>query len=86
MSDYASDSLVLELYFEQPVVFNSLARSGEPTQLLIPIEGRHANGGYVFRGDKGAWWFGALRMADPAPLYAALSQMGLIVSNPQPSS
>lgn len=76
LADYDTDSLVLELYFDQPVIFNSIARTGEPTQLLIPIEGRHAGGGYVFRGAQGSWWHGAIRMADPAPLLNALQQMG----------
>lgn len=76
INDYATNSLVLELYFDTPVHFNTMARTGEPTQLLIPIEGRHADGGYVFRGARGEWWFGAVRMADPAPLYSALEQMG----------
>jgi hypothetical protein len=76
LDEYANESLVLELYFDAPLHFNLLVRTGEPTQLLIPIEGRHADGGYVFRGAQGEWWFGALRMADPAPLYAALQQMG----------
>ena len=76
LQDYATDALVLELYFDSPVHFNTQARLGEPTQLLIPIEGRHAGGGYVFRGAHGEWWFGAIRMADPTPLYTALQQMG----------
>lgn len=76
LADYDSDSLILELYFDQPVVFNGMARTGEPTQLLIPIDGRHANGNYVFRGAKGEWWYGAVRMADPAPLMSALHGMG----------
>lgn len=53
LSDYATKSLVLELHYDRPVIFNSLARTGEPTQLLIPIEGRHANAGYVFMGAQG---------------------------------
>ena len=68
MQDYATDALVVEIYFDRPIQFNTLARTGEPTQLLIPIDGRHADGRYVFRGDKGEWWFGAIRMADPSPL------------------
>lgn len=76
LTDYAEDSLVVELYFDQPVQFNTLARTGKPTQLLIPIDGRHAAGAYVFRGAQGEWWFGAVRMADPSPLYAVLQQMG----------
>lgn len=76
LEDYASDSFVVELYFDNPLKFNTLARTGEPTQLLIPIDGRHANGSYVFRGARGEWWFGAIRMADPSPLYTVLQQMG----------
>ncbi|MBE2198438.1 MAG: hypothetical protein IAE79_07480 [Anaerolinea sp.] len=82
---YATHSLVIELYFDQPVQFNTLARVGKPTQLLIPIEGTHADGGYVFRGENGAWWFGAIRMADPAPLYAALQHMGYTAAAWQPA-
>ncbi len=76
LADYAEDSLVVELYFDRPLQFNTLARTGDPTQLLIPIDGRHAAGAYVFRGAQGEWWFGAVRMADPTPLYTVLQQMG----------
>ena len=76
LADYAENSLVVELYFDKPLQFNTLARTGDPTQLLIPIEGRHAAGAYVFRGAAGEWWFGAVRMADPSPIYAVLQQMG----------
>ncbi|MBK8906055.1 MAG: hypothetical protein IPM53_33055 [Anaerolineaceae bacterium] len=76
LTDYAENSLVVELYFDKPLQFNTLARTGEPTQLLIPVDGRHAAGGYVFRGAQGEWWFGAVRMADPSPLYVVLQQMG----------
>ena len=74
--DYAEDSLVVELYFDRPLQFNTLARTGDPTQLLIPIDGRHAAGAYVFRGAQGEWWFGAVRMADPSSLYTVLQRMG----------
>ncbi len=80
LADYNNNSLVLELYFDQPVVFNTMARAGEPTQLLIPIEGRHADGGYVFRGAQGTWWHGALRMTNPTPLMSALAQLGYEVA------
>jgi hypothetical protein len=76
LSDYAEEGLIVELYFDKPLQFNTLARTGKPTQLLIPIEGRHAAGAYVFRGAQGAWWFGAIRMADPSPIYTVLQQMG----------
>lgn len=87
LADYDSQSLILELYFDKPVVFNSMARTGEPTQLLIPINGRHSDGNYVFRGAKGEWWYGAVRMADPDPLMSALQSMGYQTVNAgQPTS
>lgn len=79
LDDYTRDGVLMELYFNSPVEFNTLARAGRPTQLLIPIQGRHADGGYVFRGDNGRWWFGALRMEDPGPLSDALRQLGYSV-------
>jgi hypothetical protein len=85
LADYANSSLVLELYFDSPVVFNTAARTGKPTQLLIPIEGRHADGGLVFRGTNGEWWYGAVRMADAQPLLQALAQMGYMVAKSQPA-
>ena len=85
LNDYATDSLVMELHFDSPVVFNTAARTGKPTQLLIPIDGRHADGGLVFRGDKGEWWYGAVRMADPQPLMSALEQMGFLAAKTQPA-
>lgn len=85
LNDYDTDGLVLELYFDTPVQFNSIARLGNPTQLLIPLEGRHSEGGLVFRGDRGEWWYGAVRMANPLPLYAALQQIGYTVSANQPA-
>jgi hypothetical protein len=85
LEDYATNSVLLELYFDSPVVFDTVARTGEPTQLLIPIEGRHSLGGYVFRGAKGEWWFGAVRMADPHPLYSALEHLGIMAEANQPA-
>ena len=86
MSDYNSSSLIVELYYDSPVVFGGIARTGKPTQLLIPIEGRHAGGGYVFRGDKGEWWHGAVRMAEPEHLLQAMESLGYTVEANQPSS
>lgn len=76
LADYASEGLVLELYYDKPVIFNTMARTGKPTQLLIPIEGRHAGNGLAFLGGNGRWWVGAVRMADPSPLLTALAQLG----------
>lgn len=85
LADYQSSALVLQLLYDQPVNFQTLARTGRPTQLLIPIEGRHAGNGYFFRGDAGEWWYGAMRMGDPTPIYEALEQAGYTVLVPRPT-
>lgn len=85
LQDYETQSIVIELYYNSPVRINSIARIGEPTQFLIPIEGRHAAGKYVFRGNRGEYLAGALRMADSSPLISALSSMGIVVESVQPA-
>jgi hypothetical protein len=76
LAEYETNAVVMELYFDRPVDFHTQARIGEPTQMLIPLEGRHAGNGYIFLGARGEWWVGALRMADDSPLYTTLTQMG----------
>ena len=73
---YETNGVMLELYYDNPLNYRASFRVGEPTQLLVPVEGRHAGSDYFFRGDKGDWWFGAMRMANPEPLFTALSQLG----------
>jgi hypothetical protein len=84
LADYETDAVIMQLYFDQPVDFHSQARTGKPTQMLIPLEGRHAGNGYVFLGARGEWWIGAMRMADTSPLYTALAQMGYTVRQDTP--
>ena len=73
---YENEGVLLELYFDRPLKFHTTYRTGDPTQLLIPIEGRHAGNGYFFRGQEGEWWFGAMRMANPAELLDTMTEMG----------
>jgi hypothetical protein len=76
--EYQRSGTVLELYFTEPVNFHLPFNDGEPTALLIPLEGRHAGHGYVFRGKHGRWWAGQLNMRDPQPLWDALATLGYI--------
>ncbi len=78
LADYERRGVVLELYYEEPVDFYLPFDEGEPTALLIPIEGRHAGHGYVFRGGNGEWWARPLSMSDPQPIYDALVALGYI--------
>ncbi|MCA9934446.1 MAG: hypothetical protein H6662_13045 [Ardenticatenaceae bacterium] len=75
---YDNKGVLLELYYDNPINFHAAFRVGKPTQILIPIEGRHAGYDYFFRGDKGIWWFGAMRMADSLPLFQTLAELGYI--------
>ena len=79
---YKEAGVMLEIYFDRPVTFHTAYRAGEPTQILLPISGRHAGKGYFFRGAQGEWWFGAMRMADPMPIYRLMAEMGYNVDMP----
>lgn len=76
LEDYASKSVIMEVHYPRPISFNTPFRAGNPTELLIPIDGRHSGAGVFFRGQGGDWWFGGMRMANPLPLYTALGDIG----------
>jgi hypothetical protein len=74
--EYQRQGTIIELYFDEPVDFQLPFPDGNPTQLLMPIEGRLGGEGYVFRGRNGRWWAGQLTMSDPQPLYDVLAALG----------
>jgi hypothetical protein len=76
LAEYQHHGTLLELYFSAPVDFHLPFSDGKPTALLIPIKGRHAGHGYVFRGRDGKWWAGQMVMRDAQPLLDALSALG----------
>lgn len=76
LTDYNNTFTVMEIHYDQPIKFGTTFRTGEPTQLLIPITGRHAGAGLFFRGNADGWFYGALRMGDPMPLYTTLNELG----------
>jgi hypothetical protein len=78
LTAYQNQFTVLELYYDKPVDFHLPFNDGNPTQLLIPIEGRHAGHNYVFRGGNGQWWHRPLKMTDIQPIFNALSALGYI--------
>ena len=78
LEDYERRFTVLELYYDEPVDFHLPFDDGNPTALLIPIQGRHAGHGYVFRGGNGQWWHRPIQMTDPQPIFDALSALGYI--------
>jgi hypothetical protein len=78
LAEYQERGTILELYFDEPVDVHLPFDDGQPTALLIPIQGRHAGRGYVFRGKDGKWWVGQLVMSDSQPLLEALSTLGYV--------
>jgi hypothetical protein len=78
LEGYQHRFTVLELYYDEPVDFHLPFNDGQPTALLIPIQGRHAGHNYVFRGGNGEWWARPLKMTDIQPIYNALSVLGYI--------
>lgn len=77
---FEEQGVLLELFYDNPVTFHASFRVGKPTQLLIPIEGRHAGHDYFFRGAKGEWWFGAMRMTDSSALFSTLEELGYLTN------
>lgn len=78
LTEYQLRGIILELYFSEPVDFHLPFNDLQPTALLIPIEGRHAGHGFVFRGKNNKWLTGQMCMSDPQPLFDALSTLGYI--------
>ena len=78
LAEYEQSGVILEMYFDAPVDFHLPFDDGRPTALLIPIQGRHAGQGYVFRGKGGRWWAGQLVMSNPQPLLDALAMLGYV--------
>ncbi len=73
---YEDDGMMIELFYDRPLNFHATFRTGEPTKLLVPVNGRHADHDYFFRGGQGEWWFGAMRMADSTHLLNTLAELG----------
>ena len=76
IEDYESKSFVIEVHYPRPISFNTLFRTGNPTKILIPIEGRHSKDRLFFRGKRDEWWFGGMRMVTANPIYDVLNEVG----------
>lgn len=75
---YHEEELVLEVYYPEPVRFNTSVRLTGVNQLLIPIDATHDGQGYVFIGRDGQWRVGAMVMADDEALLATMSELGYL--------
>lgn len=75
---YAEEELVIESYYGQEISFNTRVRMNNITQLLIPLDGTHADRKYLFFGGRGNWLVGAMVMSDDTPLREAMHQLGYL--------
>lgn len=80
---YAEEELVIETYYGEPVSFNTRVRMNNVTQLLIPIDGTHADQKYLFFGGRGEWRVGAIVMNDDTPLRTAMKVLGYLAEEQQ---
>lgn len=72
---YHDLDLVIEVYYPEPIRFNTSARLTGITQILVPINGRHDGQGYAFMGTRTGYG-GPMVMADPSPLLEVLRTLG----------
>jgi hypothetical protein len=75
---YAEEELVIESYYGQEISFNTRVRMNNITQLLIPLDGTHADRNYLFFGGQGDWLVGAMVMSDDTPLRETMRQLGYL--------
>ena len=64
---------VVEFFYDQDLDFHVPFQAGNPTHLLFPIEGAHADRGWFFRGSHGDYWFGAMRVEKPQLILDAVA-------------
>lgn len=75
---YAEEELVIESYYGQEISFNTRVRMDGVTQLLIPLDGTHADRRYLFFGGHGQWRVGAMIMRDDSPLRTTMQSLGYL--------
>jgi len=75
---YAEEELVVESYYGQDISFNTRVRMNGINQLLIPIDGTHADQSYLFMGGHGTWRAGAMVLTDDSPLRNAMRELGYL--------
>lgn len=75
---YAEEELVIESYYGQNISFNTRVRMNNVTQLLIPLDGTHADQRYLFFGGRGQWRIGAMVMSDDSRLRNTMRSLGYL--------
>jgi hypothetical protein len=78
LQEYNESAVVMEIYYPQDIRFNTISRMSNVNQLMIPIQGRHADLRYVFLGSDGRWLTGALVMDNDQPVRDVMRDLGHI--------
>ncbi len=68
--------LTVEVFFEQPVKLHAWFNTGEPTQMLFPITGRHSELSLVLLGKNGKYLVSPPSLKTVAPIREALRALG----------
>jgi hypothetical protein len=76
LQDAYSKYVSVEAFFEQPVKLHAWFYTGEPTQMLFLITGRHSEESAVFLSSTGNYMSGAPVLKTVQPLLAALASLG----------
>ena len=78
LQDAYSLYVTLEVYFEQPVKLHAWFNTGDPTQMLFLITGRHSDLNVVFMGTNGQYMASPPVLNTAQPIRDALTEMGYL--------
>ncbi len=70
--------LTLEVFFDHPVKLHAWFNTGQPTQMLFPITGRHSDLDLVFLGWNGQYMSSAPALTTTEPIRAVLRDLGYL--------
>jgi hypothetical protein len=68
----------LEVFFDRPVKLHAWFFTGNPTQMLFPLTGRHSDWPIVFMGQDGAYLSGAPVLKTKDPILQVLRELGYL--------
>ena len=70
--------VTVEAFFDQPVKLHTWFNTGRPTQMLIPITGRHSDLDVVFLGRENQYTAGAPALKTTGPIQDVLRAQGYL--------
>ena len=74
--DAYSRYLTVEVFFDRPVKLHAWFNTGEPTQMLFPITGRHSELSVVLLGQNGKYLASPPALETVEPIREALQSLG----------